>query len=94
MLLSKGLIRVGIGIPSIAEFDLLAVQDPYGFASAAQLSLFRRPLPATNLGFLSTVMFDGRETSGWPPTRRTSTTAPRPTSRRWWTSTTRASAWR
>ena len=62
MLLSKGLIRVGIGIPGNAEFDLMSVDDPYQFASAAELSLFRRPLPATNLKFLSTVMWDGRET--------------------------------
>lgn len=62
MLLSKGLIRVGIGIPAGAEFDLIAVDDPYGFASAAELSLFRRPLPSTNLRFLSAVMWDGRET--------------------------------
>ena len=62
MLLKKGVIRVGIGIPDGAEFELAAVDDPYGFASAAQLSLFRRPLPATNLKFLSAVMWDGRET--------------------------------
>src|SRR5207253_918168 len=31
-------------------------------ASSAELSLFRRPLPATNLKFLGTVMWDGRET--------------------------------
>jgi hypothetical protein len=76
MLLTKGLIRVGIGIPAGAEFTLVAVDDPYGFASAAQLSLFRRPLPATNLRLspasgknpptptpvLTTVMWDGRET--------------------------------
>jgi hypothetical protein len=62
MLLDKGLIRVGIGIPRDADFELVAVDDPYGYASAAQLSLFRRPLPATNLTFLSTVMWDGRET--------------------------------
>jgi hypothetical protein len=62
MLLSKGLIRVGIGIPAGAEFELVQVDDPYGFASAAELSLFRRPLPSTNLRFLSTVMWDGRET--------------------------------
>ncbi len=62
MLLSKGLIRVGIGMPANAEFDLVAVDDPYGYASAKELSLFRRPLPATNLKFLSTVMWDGRET--------------------------------
>jgi len=62
MLLTKGLIRVGIGIPNDAEFELIAVDDPYGFASATELSLFRRPLPSTNLKFLSTVMWDGRET--------------------------------
>ncbi len=62
MLLSKGLIRVGIGVPANAEFSLVAVDDPYNYASAAQLSLFRRPLPSTNLQFLSTVMWDGRET--------------------------------
>ena len=45
MLLSKALIRVGIGIPDSAEFELAAVDDPYGFASAKELSLFRRPLP-------------------------------------------------
>jgi hypothetical protein len=62
MLLSKALIRVGIGIPVGAEFELVSVDDPYGFASAAELSLFRRPLASTNLRFLSTVMWDGRET--------------------------------
>ena len=62
MLLNKGLIRVGIGIPADAEFELVAVDDPYGYASASELSLFRRPQPSTNLNFLSTVMWDGRET--------------------------------
>ena len=62
MLLTKALIRVGIGIPDGAEFELAAVDDPYGFASAKELSLFRRPLPTANLAFLSTVMWDGRET--------------------------------
>jgi cytochrome c peroxidase len=60
MLLNKGLIRVGLPIPASAEFTLSAVDDPYHFASASQLSLFRRPLPTTNLGFLATVMWDGR----------------------------------
>src|SRR4029434_9736928 len=62
MLLTKGLIRVGLPVPANAEFDLIAVNDPYGFASSQELSLFRRPLPSTNLAFLSTVMWDGRET--------------------------------
>ena len=62
MLLDKGLIRVGIGIPAGAQFELVQVDDPYGFASAKELSLFRRPLPTTNLRFINTVMWDGRET--------------------------------
>ena len=61
MLLTKGLIRVGLPIPAGAEFTLVAVDDPYGYASASELSLFRRPIPATNLRFLTAVMWDGRE---------------------------------
>ncbi len=53
-----------------AEFELVAVDDPYGHASAQDLSLFRRPLPATNLKFLSTVMWDGRETFKDPASHR------------------------
>ena len=62
LLLDRALIRVGIGIPATGEFELISVEDPYGFASARELSLFRRPLPSSNLRFLSTVMWDGRET--------------------------------
>jgi hypothetical protein len=63
LLLSKGLIRVGLALPANAEFELADVDDPYHYASARQLSLFRRPLPSTNLRFLSAVMWDGRETA-------------------------------
>jgi cytochrome c peroxidase len=62
MLTSRGVIRVGRPIPANAEFELVAVNDPYGFASAAELSLFRRPLASSNLRFSSTVMWDSRET--------------------------------
>ncbi len=62
MLLNKGLIRVGLPIPAGAEFVLVKVDDPYGFASATELSMFRRPLPSTNLKFVNTVMWDARET--------------------------------
>ena len=62
LLLDRGLIRVGIGVPANAQFELVSVSDPYGYASASELSLFRRPLPSANLRFLSTVMWDGRET--------------------------------
>jgi hypothetical protein len=61
MLLNKGVIRIGMPIPAGAEFDLAGVDDPYGYASAAELSLFRRPIPSTNLRFLTGVMWDGRE---------------------------------
>lgn len=73
MLLSKGLIRVGLPIPLDAEFTLAAVDDPYGFASPSQLSLFRRPLPVTNLRFLTGVMIDARESTG-PITKTLNTT--------------------
>jgi cytochrome c peroxidase len=66
LLLGKGLIRVGLPTPADAEFELVAVDDPAGYAgnnaNGNKLSLFRRPLPATNLTFMSTVMWDGRET--------------------------------
>lgn len=62
MLLTRGVIRIGLPLPANAEFELAAVDDPYGFASAAELSLFRRPLPASNLRFVANVMWDGRET--------------------------------
>lgn len=63
MLLNKGVIRIGMKIPATAEFELVNVNDPYGYASANELSLFRRPLPSANLKFLSAVMWDGRETA-------------------------------
>ncbi|HET9992243.1 MAG TPA: hypothetical protein VFQ65_27115, partial [Kofleriaceae bacterium] len=63
MLLSRADIRVSMPIPANAEFTLVAVDDPYRFASASALSLFRRPLPSANLAFLSAIMWDGREPS-------------------------------
>lgn len=70
---NNGLIRVGIQVPpnstdsNPAQFTITAVQDPYGCALTTNsegqqtASMYRRPLPTTNLGFLSTMMFDGRE---------------------------------
>ena len=69
LLLKSGLIRIGLAVPATAQFTISAEHDPYGCASVTDpetgvqtVSLYRRPLPTTNLGFLSTVMFDGRET--------------------------------
>jgi hypothetical protein len=64
LLLTKGLIRIGLSVPSSAEFDVIAVDDPYACGAPLEnLSLYRRPLPSTNLRFLSAVMWDGRESS-------------------------------
>jgi cytochrome c peroxidase len=62
MLLRRGVIRIGLPMPANAEFDLIAVDDPYHHASAQELSLFRRPPPIANLRFQATIMIDGRET--------------------------------
>jgi cytochrome c peroxidase len=61
MLLNHGDIRVGIPMPAGADFSLASVQDPYFFASAKELSLFRRPMPSVNMAFSTQVMWDGRE---------------------------------
>ena len=63
LLLNKGLIRVGRELTTDAEFTIEDVDDPYQCgAPFTQASMYRRPLPSTNLSFLSTVMWDGRET--------------------------------
>ena len=64
MLLNHGVIRVGEGVPANADYSLVHVNDPYGFASAAELSLFRRPMPSVNMAFSVHVMWDGRESEG------------------------------
>jgi len=64
LLLTRGLIRVGIDVPVGAEFVIESVDDPYKCgAPLTQASMYRRPLPSTNLRFLSAVMWDGRESS-------------------------------
>ncbi len=63
LLLSRGLIRISITLPSDREFEITKVKDPYGCTSLASgsVSVYRRPLPATNLPFETTLMWDGRE---------------------------------
>jgi cytochrome c peroxidase len=69
LLLKNGLIRIPITLPPTTQFTIRAVVDPYGcgvvtdnVTGAQTVSVYRRPLPTTNLRFLSTIMFDGRET--------------------------------
>jgi len=63
LLRTRGLIRIAIGVPANADFQVVNVNNPYGCNEANTISMYRRPLPSTNLRFLSTVMFDGRESS-------------------------------
>jgi cytochrome c peroxidase len=72
LLLEKGLIRIGLPMPPQGlEFEVIGINDPYGCNTnpttgltgprVGTISVYRRPLPSTNLGFLSTIMWDGRE---------------------------------
>jgi cytochrome c peroxidase len=78
LLTDKGLIRIGIAMPvplppNVLQFSVTKVDDPYGCTTnpatgltsptTGIVSMYRRPLPSTNLGFLSTIMWDGREPS-------------------------------
>ncbi len=69
LLLQNGLIRIPLTLPANPEFQIAVVSDPYGCAITTDsvsgrpiVSVYRRPLPTASLRFLSTVMFDGRET--------------------------------
>jgi len=73
LLVNNGLIRIGMQVPPNStspdppQYTITAVQDPYGCALTTDsqgvetASMYRRPLPATNLGFSSAIMWDGRE---------------------------------
>lgn len=70
---NNALIRIGLQVapngtdPNPPQYTITAAQDPYGCALTTNsqgqqtASVYRRPLPTTNLRFLSAVMFDGRE---------------------------------
>jgi hypothetical protein len=69
LLRHNGLIRVGIQLPASTQFTITVASDPYGCALVTDpstglqtASVYRRPLPSSNLRFLTSVMFDGRET--------------------------------
>ena len=62
-LIDKGVLRVSLSVPVNAEFSVLAVQNPYGCNDLSTLSVYRRPLPSTDLRFQSALMWDGRESS-------------------------------
>ncbi|MGH9410036.1 MAG: hypothetical protein ACRD1V_11345 [Vicinamibacterales bacterium] len=64
LLLTRGLIRIGMDVHANAQFVIDSVRDPNRCGPASNdASLYRRPLPAANLRFLSAVMWDGREST-------------------------------
>jgi cytochrome c peroxidase len=70
LLIDKGLIRIALQVPASAEFNVIGVVNPYGCGDPSTLSVYRRPLPTTNLRFLSTLMWDGRESSSQTGTKK------------------------
>jgi len=64
MLLNKAVLRISLAMPTNAEFQIIDIQDPHNCpeTTTSNPAFFRRPLPSTNLSFLSAVMWDGRET--------------------------------
>jgi cytochrome c peroxidase len=79
LLLTKGLIRIFLPLPATRDFNITALKDPYGCTTLTSnppvVSVYRRPLPAANLEFLTgcpasspgcaplSIMWDGREPS-------------------------------
>jgi cytochrome c peroxidase len=79
LVLSKGLIRIGLPLPANRDFDVKVVLNPYAstganppanttIASTAtpELSFYRRPLLSANTRFIAAVMWDGREATVSP----------------------------
>ncbi len=56
LLRTRGLIRIAIAVPANASYQVVSVNNPYGCNESDVISMYRRPLPATNLRFLSAVM--------------------------------------
>ncbi len=63
LLRTRGLIRIALAVPATADYQVMSVSNHYGCNETNIVSMYRRPLPSTNLRFLSSVMFDGRESS-------------------------------
>jgi len=78
LLIEKGLIRIAIPLPGnieVVDVDdpygcttnpVTGLQPPtmgMQFPTMGMLSMYRRPLPSTNLGFDTEIMWDGREPS-------------------------------
>jgi len=70
LILTKGLIRIPVEVPTGTQFTITAHSDPYNCAITIDpatgrqiVSTYRRPLPTSSLAYLSNVMWDTRETT-------------------------------
>lgn len=69
-MLSRGVFRRGGAVVANAEFEVLSVDDPNGFADTSRFVFFRRPLASANMYLITGVLWDGRLTvagDGTPP---------------------------
>jgi cytochrome c peroxidase len=69
LILNYALIRIAEALPAAPQFTIAVTEDPYECAvttssstGQTMYSVYRRPLPASSLTFLSDVMWDTRET--------------------------------
>jgi len=51
VLRARGLIRIAIAVPAKADYRVVSVNNPYGCNESNVISMYRRPLPSTNLRF-------------------------------------------
>lgn len=63
LLRTRGLFRIALSVPANANYRVVNVDNPYSCNESDVISTYRRPLPSTNLRFLSSVMVDGREST-------------------------------
>ena len=74
LLLSRGVVRTSIAVPTpitaggTAEFEIVSINNPYAVTGdtscgkgAGNVPLYRRPIPTTNLKFISAIQWDGRD---------------------------------
>ena len=74
LLLNRAVVRTTIAVPApmntggTAEFQIVNINNPYAITGdtscgkgAGNIPLYRRPIPTTNLKFISAVQWDGRD---------------------------------
>lgn len=69
-MISRGVFRRGGAVVANAEFEVLSVDDPNGFADTTRFVFFRRPLSTANMYLITGVLWDDRLTvsgDGTPP---------------------------